>query len=105
MTSVLADARFALRRLRTSPGFALATLATLAVAIGATTAMFSVVDGILLKPLPVKEQNRLLVVWTSVPERGFDHWPFSYASFVGIRERLRTVTDVAAQPYSGTLPA
>ena len=105
MSNLLADAKYALRLLRKSPGFAVATVATLALAIGATTAMFSVLDGVLLKPLPVKDQNRLLVVWTSVPERGFDHWPFSYNSFVGIRDRVRTVDGIAAQPYSGTLPA
>ena len=105
MGNLLRDAKYALRSLRKSPGFAFATIATLALAIGATTAMFSVVDGVLLQPLPVEDQNRLLVVWTSVPERGFDHWSFSYTSFVGIRERLRTVAGVAAQPYAGTLPA
>ena len=105
MTGLLADLKYGVRLLHTSPGFALATIATLALAIGATTAMFSVVDGVLLKPIPVKAQDRVLVLWTSVPERGFDHWSFSYTSFVGIRERLRTVTGVAAQPYAGTLPA
>jgi putative ABC transport system permease protein len=102
---LLADVKFGARMLRRSPGFTVSAIATLALAIGATTAMFAVVDGVLLKPLPVRDDRRLLVVWTSVPERGFDHWSFSYASFVGIRERLRTVTDTAAQPYAGTLPA
>lgn len=93
-----------MRRLRASPGFALVTIATLALAIGATTAMFSVVDGVLFKPLPVKDEHRLLVVWTSKPERGFSHWPFSYASYDGMRERLRTVSGVGAHLYAGTLP-
>jgi putative ABC transport system permease protein len=102
---VLADLRYAVRALIKSPTFALVTIGTLALGIGATTAMFSVVDGVLLKPLPVKEQDRVLVVWTSIPARGFQHWPFSYASYEGIRERLRTVSGVAAHPYSGALPA
>ena len=105
MNDLSADAKYGVRLLRKSPGFAAAAVATLALAIGATTAMFSIVDGVLLKPLPVKDQNRLLVVWTSVPQRGFEHWPFSYTSYLGIRERLRTVSGAAAQPYSGTLPA
>ena len=101
---VLTDLRYATRALSKSPTFALVTIGTLALGIGATTAMFSVVDGVLLKPLSVKEQDRLLVVWTSIPARGFQHWPFSYASYEGIRERLRTVSGVAAHPYSGAMP-
>jgi putative ABC transport system permease protein len=105
MEALLADLRYGLRMLRKSPAFALITIGTLALGIGATTAMFSVVDGVLLKPFPVKDQDRLLVVWTSKPERGFKHWPFSYASYLGMRERLRTVGGVAAHPYAGALPA
>jgi putative ABC transport system permease protein len=104
MGALLADLRYGLRLLRRSPGFALVTIATLALGIGATTAMFSVVDGVLLKRFPVKDQSRLLIVWTSKPGGGFSHWPFSYASYVGMRERLRTVSGVAAQPYAGALP-
>jgi putative ABC transport system permease protein len=105
MTSVLTDIRYSLRMLRTSPGVALVIVGTLALAIGATTAMFSVIDGVLLKPLPIGDQDRVLVVWTSRPERGFHHWPFSYASYEGMRERLRTVDGVAAHAYAGALPA
>jgi predicted permease len=104
MEALHTDLRHAVRQLRRSPGFTLIAVATLALAIGATTAMFSVVDGVLLKPLPVKDQDDLLVVWTSIPDRGFAHWPFSYAAYVGMRERLRTVSGAAAQPYAGTLP-
>jgi putative ABC transport system permease protein len=105
MDALLADLRYGLRLLRKSPVFAVVTIGTLALGIGATTAMFSVVDGVLLKPFPVKDQARVLVIWTSKPQRGFSHWPFSYASYVGMRERLRTVSGIAAHPYSGTLPA
>jgi len=105
MEALLADLRHGLRLLRKSPAFALITIGTLALGIGATTAMFSVIDGVLLKPFPVKDQARLLIVWTSKPERGFKHWPFSYASYLGMRERLRTVAGVAAHPYAGALPA
>ena len=104
MGALLADLVYAVRMLRRSPGLALVTIGTLALGIGATTAMFSVVDGVLLAPLPVKDQARVLVVWTSMPDRGFAHWPFSYASFTGMQERLRTVSGAAAQPYAGALP-
>jgi putative ABC transport system permease protein len=105
MGALLADLGYSLRVLRKSPGFALITIGTLALGIGATTAMFSVVDGVLLKPFPVKDQARLLIVWTSIPERGFSHWPLSYRSYEGMRERVRTVSGLAAHPCSGTLPA
>ncbi len=77
MDALVADLRYGLRLLRKTPGFALIAVATLALGIGSTTAMFSVVDGVLLKRLPVNEQERLLVVWTSIPQRGFSHWPLS----------------------------
>ena len=60
----VADARFATRQLRRSPGFALAAVITLAIGIGATTAIFSLVDGILLRPLPFPRVDRLLAVET-----------------------------------------
>jgi predicted permease len=104
MDALLADLRYGLRLLHKSPVFALVTIGTLSLGIGATTAMFSVVDGVLLKPFPVKDQDRLLVIWTAIPERGLSHWPFSYASYAAMRERLRTASGVAAHPYSGTLP-
>jgi putative ABC transport system permease protein len=104
VSTVVTDLAFGVRLLRASPGFAAITMTTLALAIGATTAVFSVVDGVLLKRLPVADQGRLLVVWTAKPDRGFSHWPLSYPSYVGMRERLRTVSGVAAHPYFGTLP-
>src|SRR5262249_25532621 len=55
---------FATRQLRRSPGFALAAILTLALGIGATTAIFSLVDGILLRPLPFPHANRLLAIET-----------------------------------------
>ena len=72
MRAILADLAYGLRLLRNSRGFALITIGTLALGIGVTTAMFSVVDGVLLKPFPVKDQDRLLVVWTSIPKQGFE---------------------------------
>src|SRR5688572_23001368 len=92
------DIRYTARSLGRAPGFTAAAVLTLALAIGATTAVFSVIDGVLLKPLPVQEQGRLLVVWKAVPERGTEHWPFSYASYEGMRARLRTVSGLAAHP-------
>jgi predicted permease len=65
--SVLADLKFALRRLRKSPGFAVTVLLTLAIGIGANTAVFTVVDSILLKPLPYPQSDRLVTLSLQAP--------------------------------------
>ena len=62
MHKVLQDLRFAIRQLRKSPGFALTTTLTLALGIGATTAIFSLINAVLLRPLPFPEPDRLTSV-------------------------------------------
>jgi predicted permease len=64
---VLADLKLAVRRLIKSPGFAITVLLTLAIGIGANTAVFSVVDSVILKPLPYPESDRLVSLWLNAP--------------------------------------
>ncbi len=70
LESILADARLALRRLRRSPGFAFTVLLTLAIGIGTNTAVFSVIENILLKPLPYPDSGRLVALWLDAPGAG-----------------------------------
>ncbi|WP_309896321.1 ABC transporter permease [Archangium sp.] len=94
MDTFLQDARFALRLLRKSPAFTLAAVVTLALGIGANTAIFSVVNGVLLRPLPYQDPEKLVFIWEGTPT--FPEMSVSVPDFVDWRERQRSFTDLAA---------
>ena len=93
--SVWHDVRFGVRQLRRSPGFFAAAVATLALGIGANTAMFSVVYGVLLKPLPFAEPGRLVSIWSSAPGIGWYKSSLAPAQYFTYREENRAFEDVA----------
>ena len=70
MRNFLADLRFGLRVLRKSPGFALTVVAVLALGIGANAAVFSVVDAVLLRALPLRDPERVVMIWEKNPTLG-----------------------------------
>jgi predicted permease len=77
------DARFGLRVLRKNPGFTLVCVMTLALGIGANTAIFSVIDGALLNPVPFPEPERLVDIYAKWPH--FDRAPLSYPNFLDLQ--------------------
>ncbi len=85
----------AVRRLVRAPLFAVTAVVTLAVGIGANTAIFSVVDGVLLKPLPFRDSDELLGLWFTAPGLNFDIVPQSPATYLTFREDSQRLDDVA----------
>ena len=94
------DLRFALRQFRKSPGFALAAVALLALGLGSVTTVFSLVDAILLKPLPYPESERLVIPWNVPPPGvnigGFSDFPWSPIHFHALEQETRTFRNLGA---------
>ena len=96
MSSVLQDLRFAVRRLLGSPTFTLGAVISLALGIGATTAIFSVVDGVLLRPAPFPHMDRLAMVWETDRQSGTTHEPGSVPDYIDYRARSRQFAQLTA---------
>ncbi len=94
------DIRHALRMLRKSPGFTSVAVATLALGIGANGAVFGVVNAALLRPLPYRQESRLVMVWEQNFQQGQDHNVVSPANFLNWQDQT-TVFDQMAGFYDG----
>src|SRR5215211_1880576 len=86
--AVMRNLRSAMRMIRRQPGYAVAVIGTLGLGIGATTAMFSIVHGVLLKPLPYAEGDRLVLIRQSAPLAGQDEVGVSIRELYDYREQL-----------------
>src|SRR5918998_5024937 len=84
------EIRFALRQLRKSPGFTFIAIITLALGIGANTAIFSVVNAVLLRPLPYKAPENLISIWEASAKDDIPKEPLSFPNFTDYRAQAQS---------------
>jgi predicted permease len=95
MGPLLQDIRYGFRGLARSPGFTIVALLSLAIGISANTAIFSIVNALLLRPLPYKDANRLVILWNRSPGLGITEDWFSTAQYFDIKTQHHGFEDVA----------
>src|SRR5437868_5196920 len=103
MPDLRADLAFAVRTLRKSPAFAITAFATIGLGIGATTAIFSVVQAVLLRPLPYADASRLVYVQTDMTARNVRDFPLAPGDLPDLRAQgtlFETMAGVATGPQA-----
>lgn len=90
--SIIQDIRYGLRQMRRNPAFSLTAIITLALGIGATTAIFSAVYALLIRPLPYPGSNRLIEIFQVLPREGNDWNPLLGQDFVAAKSKLKSVS-------------
>jgi len=96
LAGVWQDLRYAARVLRKGPGFTAVAAVTLALGVGSSTAIWSVVNAVVLQPLPFSEPDRLVSIWESNPEGGFPLFGVSHPNFLDWRAQVSTFHSIAA---------
>jgi predicted permease len=96
MRDVLQDLRCSLRSLARTPGFALLAILTLALGVGANSAIFSVINGVVLKPLAYPNPDQLIMITSQFPGLGFDKFWVSPPEYFELRERAKSFAEIGA---------
>ncbi|HJT46279.1 MAG TPA: ABC transporter permease [Chthoniobacterales bacterium] len=96
---MLSEIKVALRGLAKSPGFTVIAIATLALAIGANTAVLSLVNALLIRPLPYKNPQQLVLIWEQFANQGLDRIPVSPPEYLDYQKELRSYDGIAAFDY------
>src|SRR3989440_1408407 len=100
MESFLQDVRYGLRMLWKAPAFTAVAVLALALGIGANTAMFSVINAVLLRPLPYHDPARLVTIWEESPERGMYEMPVSFANMRDWVAQTQTFEQISAYTFT-----
>jgi putative ABC transport system permease protein len=95
MRTLIQDLRYGARMLMKKPGFTLIAVLTLALGVGANTAIFSVVNAVLLRPLPYEQPDRLVALYDALPKLGYPRVGLSEAEFVRLRQENRSFAELA----------
>src|SRR5260221_13457905 len=97
------DLKYALRMLVKAPAFTIIAILTLALGIGANSAIFSVIDAVLLHPLPFPKPNQLVAVWSRVAHDKFEKETESVPDYVDLRDQSQTLSALAAFTRAGAV--
>src|SRR5437763_12855128 len=96
---MLSEIKVALRGLAKSPGFTMIAIATLALAIGANSAVFSLINALLVRPLPYQEPSRLALIWEQFATQGLERIPVSPPEYLDLEKEFQSGTGLAAYTY------
>jgi len=100
METLFKELRYGIRSLLKHPGFSAIAVITLALGIGANTAMFSVVNAVLLRPLPYHDPGRLVTIWEESPQRGMYQMPVSFANLRDWVDQNHTFEQISAYTFT-----
>src|SRR5712691_13184309 len=102
MESLLSDVRYAVRNLIKRPGFTAIAVITLALGVGANSAIFSTINALLIKPLPIPEQDRVIAIWDKAPSRGIEHNEVAMANYLDWRTQNESFEHLALERWWST---